>query len=163
MLLLQLNGGEDRLLLGNPFGVVPDPQVAKAQGHGQQQGGGAEKQPFPPPDFGPKLVFPEAQRVPHRFFPGLLPPLTGEQLGHCQVQGLRQGLQQGDVRAAQAPLPFAHCLGGYVKCLCQVLLGLLSLPTHLGNQISSFDGVHSTTSFTGILPQNRGSWQSTGG
>ena len=39
---------------------------------------------------------------------------SAEELGDGHAEELRQGLEQGDVRQAQSPLPLAHRLVGYV-------------------------------------------------
>ena len=58
--------------------------------------------------------------------------LPAKQLGNCHLKQVRQGLEQGDVGQAQAPLPLAHRLVGEEQALRQLLLGHALLPAQLG-------------------------------
>ena len=54
-----------------------------------------------------------------------------QKLGHRHVQNFCQRHQQGDIRHAQAPLPFAHGLIRYIQVCSQLPLGHALFPAQL--------------------------------
>ena len=153
------NGGHR---LRQQLGVVFHVPVPGPQGQSQQHTQTAQGQHLPALQPPPHLGGRQPQGVPQQLLFRLLPPLSRQQLGHRQPQAVPQGLQQGQVRKIQAPLPLAHRLGGHVESLGELLLGQPPLPPCLGDQRPCLLSVHGLTSRLQHSPW-RLFWQTTCG
>ena len=67
---------------------------------------------------------------------------SGDQLGDGDLQDLGQRLQRGDIRRAQASLPFADGSVGDVELIGQFLLCYISFFAKLSDESACLGGVH---------------------
>ena len=111
--------------------------------HHQHRNQATQNLPPAPPGFLPGLTDQQDNGPAHRHLRlRCIRLLSPQQVQHLYTQGIRQGLQEGDVRKPSAPFPFAHCPVRDVELRRQFLLGQAPFLAGACNETSCLFPVH---------------------